>query len=258
MWSASMCPLLTAMLPRSPSIHSCIQPHLSAACTLTFQRHTSSTRQAHDARKERAANEVIQAARPFNAKAGEGDRDEGPRHQRRRDKQARRGSCARPDRKEHVHDKNKAERNSRSGSAGSCSTRSSLSQEDSDGDMMIANSGHHDAPLVDVKRKATGSLRHYAEEELDRYNEASGSRVGLLALKGLSLKSIDASGVGGAAASSPQSARRTPRLVPYRPSTAGRGGLRKVLVGAGARDKDERSPRTVRGQLVTGEILSAR
>ena len=82
--------------------------------------------------------------------------------------------------------------------------------------------------------KIGSSPRRFAEEELDRYCEATlGKKAALPLLKGFRKGSVAAS----------KGVRRTPRRVPIRPETSGRGGS---------------SPRTVRGQLVVSQSLSAR
>lgn len=113
-----------------------------------------------------------------------------------------------------------------------------------DGDDLVedAGVGRYDENLLDGRQQRLP--RQYADEELDRYGEASMSRVSLLRLHGLSSGGGSSGGV-----------RRTPRRVPIRPNNSGRGGIRRWedrTINNGA------SPRANRGQLVVSQSLSAR
>ncbi|CAN0050569.1 unnamed protein product [Ectocarpus sp. 12 AP-2014] len=117
-------------------------------------------------------------------------------------------------------------------------------------------SGHE--MLVDVSRRPARAHRKYAEEELDRYCESSisstATKVGPLQFVSTGLL---ASGDGGNA--SGRGLRRTPRRVPVRPDTSGKGVTRGRIVGGfGASRRGSASPRAVRGQLVVRQSLSAR
>ncbi|CAN0382697.1 unnamed protein product [Ectocarpus sp. 12 AP-2014] len=117
-------------------------------------------------------------------------------------------------------------------------------------------SGHE--ILVDVSGRPARAHRKYAEEELDRYCESSisstATKVGPLQFVSTGLL---ASGDGGNA--SGRGLRRTPRRVPVRPDTSGKGVTRGRIVGGfGASSRGSASPRAVRGQLVVRQSLSAR
>ncbi|CAM9382860.1 unnamed protein product [Ectocarpus sp. 8 AP-2014] len=117
-------------------------------------------------------------------------------------------------------------------------------------------SGHE--ILVDVSRRPAWAHRKYAEEELDRYCESS---ISSTATKVVPLQFVStgllASGDSGNA--SGRGLRRTPRRVPVRPDTSGKGVTRGRIVGRfGASRRGSASPRAVRGQLVMRQSLSAR
>lgn len=111
--------------------------------------------------------------------------------------------------------------------------------------------------LVDVSRRPARAPRKYAEEELDRYCESHSStttKVGPLRFAPTSLFSIGGGDDGGYG----KSARKTPRRVPVRPNSSGKGVTRGRIRGESGIRSGSASPRAVRGQLVVSQGLSAR